>query len=140
MTERKELTDEYLIARFDALCMSRDTEADAIRFARDVIAADRALQGEGCTRSHPHENMSAECERKTVKARLDFLAAQHSPTVTLQGEQDALDAARYRWLRENKSVEILANVREFIADPWVDPEPTMDKAVDAARAAQGATE
>src|SRR3546814_2441169 len=46
MSERKELTDEYLLMRYCALCMSRDEDADAIRYARDIIAADRALQDE----------------------------------------------------------------------------------------------
>ena len=94
MTERKELTDEYLIARFDALCMSRDTEADAIRYARDVIAADRALQG----------------------------------------EQDALDAARYRMLRRGQLWSVIDGIGMTLRAE------TLDAAIDSARAAQGATE
>jgi hypothetical protein len=33
------------------------------------IPAGSAAEREGCTRSHPHENMDEECERKTVQAR-----------------------------------------------------------------------
>jgi len=38
--------------------------------------AEVAAQDPGCTRSHPHENMDAACEAKTIQARADFFAAQ----------------------------------------------------------------
>ncbi len=34
-----------------------------------------AVPGEFCTRSHPHENMDAECEAKTIVARANYQAA-----------------------------------------------------------------
>lgn len=56
-----------------------------VRMRREVIADGEYLaEGknaapEGCTRSHPHENMNAECERKTVAARLANEAARAAP-------------------------------------------------------------
>jgi len=54
----------------------------AIRTAREEItrAADQ-VNADGCTRSHPHENMSAECERKTIEAK----NANHRRNAELMG-------------------------------------------------------
>jgi hypothetical protein len=53
----------------------RADNAAGISNALQDARASRLEQG-GCTRSHPHENMSAECEAKTIAARNAFVVRQ----------------------------------------------------------------
>ena len=52
-------------------------------FVHAIEAEVLQTQDVGCTRSHPHENMSAECEAKTVEARKNFMQAQAQEPVAV---------------------------------------------------------
>lgn len=57
-------------------------EKDVVCMALSAPSAAGKDAQEGCTRSHPHEDMSDDCELKTIEAR--------------QANRDAQDAARWR--------------------------------------------
>ncbi|MFA9439448.1 hypothetical protein ACDA63_07405 [Uliginosibacterium sp. sgz301328] len=58
------------------------TVRDVLAEAKAMLAAAPAAPSlvQGCCRSHPHEGMNAECERKTVEARAASEAAQVAPS------------------------------------------------------------
>ncbi|QOT78695.1 hypothetical protein [Cupriavidus basilensis] len=53
-------------------------EARAEGFAAGKAALQSSAIAQGCTRSHPHENMGAECAQKTIEARAANTRAQPS--------------------------------------------------------------
>ena len=119
-----------------------------------------AQAAEGCTRSHPHENMDSACRAKAAIAEMQNMAARGAeatahdlerfvamlaaaPTTQAREiERLRQDAARYRWLRHGDNDEKV--LKTYTSRPSEPGEPTMflprngelDRLIDAARAAQ----
>lgn len=83
----------------------------------DTMLGGKAIkeQPTGCHRSHPHENMSAECEVKTVEARRVFMQAQEPascPHCDGTGDVHSLDG---EWRGEcNCGAEKYAMIDRFL--------------------------
>lgn len=58
--------------------------------AKQAVAPELA---KGCHRSHPHENMSPECEAKTIQARADNAAAQDAAQASAPSAGEAKPSA-----------------------------------------------
>lgn len=64
----------FLVDPWQCVC-GKDAALDAIDRV-DLDAPSASAQQDECMRSHPHENMSAACEAKTIEARAMSRAAQ----------------------------------------------------------------
>jgi len=120
-----EVTDEMALAFHRAISDGAigqddvDEIKDGLRAAFCNIAAP--AQAQGCTRSHPHENMSPMCVLRTEIARLKHAAAIAQATaVPVQAQEDARDAARYRLVRRGQHWSVIDGIGDELRGDKLD--------------------
>jgi hypothetical protein len=127
------------------LCREAGIDPDGFGMRRATLQQEqpaepaRASRQIECARSHPHENMSAECEAKTIAARNAFVVRQVQGVALSDEVRAALEAAR-RFIRNGVEFGYIRMPDADCPDPAHNTLPLIERALSRASSSRAEVE